>query len=1113
MLTGMFGWRMTFNFFRLVVLLTTPALRRAGAGAAMAPLLASLLALVLLLAAGAARAATDNVNGAHVAGCTRAGNTYTGPTLSQANDITIASGYTVAVSSPVSFTWFQVLKMSGSAVLRASGDLDLRGLQTNNTQVGGGTLAASGTFRLGSNDQTVTANVAAAAIATGGPSTRINGNVTVSGQADLGSSTTITGTLTAATVTAGSSLRIDGGIAASGTVSLSSNTTIKGGIAGIANVNNGRSGAVTTGSGSTITGNIVASAFTLASGGTLAGDINAATVELSAANAAVTGNITATTSLVVGSGGSVTGKIDSPKVELNASNVTIKGDINASTSLTISSGNTVNGNITGTTLTIASSNVVVNGNVTMKGDVDIGSGATINGDLAARNVTTHASGDSLNGNVAVNAIFLDWGATVSKTITCTGPGAVGCSCVTKADPNYKPSCGAAPASQAHHIQISHGGSALTCQAEPVTLTACANAACAAPHYNGATQVTLQPGGGVFTISGGTNNAASVRQTTAGTAMLSASGGANASTCVNTANGTASCEMLFSDNGLSISAPDHVAMTNASVSVQAFKSTNGGKSCVPLVASQTVSVNFSCTYTNPAAASAAKVPLWLRDKNAANTVEVACGGAGAGVPLAFDANGAAVANLQYAEVGTVTLKAAYSAAGLGASSPDSVTFTAAPARFKLSAERVATAPALAAGVFAKAGEQFTLTVKAVNDKGDVTTNFGKEIKAENIKIVPTVIEPANGIGKLSDPVKPIVNGVATDTYTFDETGTVKLAARLERETGNYMNNPTVGFQTTGELENKRFIPDHFDTVLMTKAEIDALPASRADARVMSCANLAPGNRPCPDATGSFINSRQPFFVKVLAYKGPGPSAALSMNYTGASARPITLSAATAPGGPAAAPTVVWSGATTPLYLFTGGVGIPANPAAQGNVPANLPALVLGAAYPAKVVPVTVYLRAADSEGATSDRGTTSLETQLTVVSGRLALGNSYGPPNASQPVGATTEYYMNDSVGYVFNPQMKVSAPLGATSATFNKCEKGLNAAQCASMRVAIPPTQLDIANGKGTFRVTPPNPAPTAIGTAEVSLGTLIPYLPSGQGRLTFGIYRSGPVIYRREVY
>jgi len=1076
MLTGMFGWRMTFNFFRFVVLLTTPALRRAGVVLARHRLsqLPACLVMLALLATNGARAATDAFDGGQVTGCKRANTTYTCDTLSQANDITIASGYTVVVDTDVAFTYFQVLKMSGSAVLRATGDLDLRGLQTANTQVAGGTLRASDTFLLGANDQTVTANVVAATITTGGPSSRINGNVTVGGQANLGSSTTITGTLSAATVTAGASLRIDGGITASGAVSLSSSSTIKGGIAGIANVNGGRSGAVTTGSGSSITGNIVASAFTLASGSTLAGDINAPTVELSAAG------------------------------------VTVKGNITATTALTIGSGNTVNGNLTGTTLTIAAANVIVNGNVTMKGDVDIGSGATINGDLSARNVTTHASGDNINGNASVNAIFLDWGSTVSKTITCTGAGAAGCSCVTRADPAYQPSCGAPPAAQAHHIQISHGGSALTCQPEPVTLTACANAACTAPHYNGATQVTLQPGGGVFTISGGTNNAASVRQTTAGTATLSASGGANATTCVNSANGAAQCQMVFKDEGLSISASDHVAMTDASVTVQAFKSVNGGKSCVPLVANQTVNINFSCTYSNPAAAKAAKVPLWLRDKNAASAIALACGGAGAGVPLAFDANGAAVANLQYAEVGTVALMAAYSAGGLGASTFDSAAFTAAPAGFTLSAQRVATAPALAAGVFAKASEPFTLTVKAVNKKGDVTTNFGKELTPENIRIEavviePVVIAPATAAGKLSDPTQPIVNGVAADTYTFDETGTVKLTARLDRLSGNYMNNATTGFKTIGETAPKRFIPDHFDTVLMTKAEIDALPASRPDARVMSCANLAAVNRPCPDATGSFINAKQPFLLKVLAYTGPGASAVLSKNYTGASARPITLAAVTAAGIPTA--TVLWSAAAVPRYGFSAGVGIPADPVG------NLPEVDLGAVYPNKLAPASVALRAADSEGASSNRGTASVESPLTVVSGRLALGNSYGAPNAAQPVGAAAEYYMNATAGWVFNPQMQVSAPLSATSAGFSKCDKGLNTAQCDSMRVAMPPTQLAIVNGKGSFRVTPPNPAPATVGTAEVSLGTLIPYLPSSQGHLTFGIYRSGPVIYRREVY
>jgi MSHA biogenesis protein MshQ len=1135
MLTGMFGWRMTFNFFRLVVLLTTPALRRAGAAAAMAPL----LALLLWLTAGAAHAAQDNFNGGSVTGCTRAGNTYTCPTLSQVNDITIASGYTVEVSSAVSFTYFQVLKMSGSAVLRASGDLDLRGLQTANTQVGGGTLAAGGTFRLGANDQTVTANVTAAAIATGGPSTRINGNVTVGGQADLGSSTTITGTLTAATVTAGSSLRIDGGIAASGTVSLSSATTIKGGIAGL---NGGRSGAVTTGSGSTITGDIVASAFTLASGSTLAGDINAPTVELSAANAAVTGNITATTSLVVGSGGSVTGKIDSPKVELNASGVTIKGDINASTSLTISSGNTVNGNLTGTTLTIASSNVVVNGNVTMKGDIDIGSGATINGDLSARNVTTHASGDNINGNASVNAIFLDYGAAVSKTITCTGAGASGCSCVTRADSNYKPTCGAAPpASGVHHFRITQPGNALTCQPQPVTVTACANSACSLPNYNGTATVTLQPGGKSFSFTGGETTSATVEQTTAGTATLSASGALNAHTCVNnsTSDPALQCQMKFDTTGLQISASDHVSMAaGATVTIQALKATAQNQNCVPLVASQTVNVNLSCEFDSPAADKAADVNVKV------GSASLDCRKAAVAVPFAFDKDGYATLPLQYAEVGKIKLKGSYTGAGAGFNAIGSDSFIAAPKAFLIeavsTATKASTATMAAGGVFAKASEGFTVKISAVNAETPprVTTNFGKETSAEGITITSGIAN-VDAAGNLDDARK---NGVitagkfaavsggaytsvndATGLWSFSDTGAIKLGVTLYNPTGYYMGFVDPAFKTAGAQNVSRFVPDHFETVLMSNDEVaasPALPAIPAEGRSMSCAGLSDATRPCAPAASSFIHSGQPFFVKVLAYNGATPQA-LTLNHLGAYAKAVALSALTAPGGATPTPggQLDWIKADgggpvagTANFIFDKGVGKLAAPVD------NMPRFLFSSAYPAKdVLPVTTYLRAVDTDGVSSQRPTpplpaaqiVSVEAPLTVVSGRLLVANTYGSPNGSVPVDATAQYYM--PVGYVFNPQAQVGSKGVAGFIKFDNCVKGL-AGRCPTMKAASPGT-LELKNGKGTFRVAPPSPVTTEIGSVDVSLGSLIYYLPSSTGRATIGIYRSGPVIYRREVY
>ncbi|HWW69300.1 MAG TPA: DUF6701 domain-containing protein, partial [Duganella sp.] len=142
--------------------------------------------------------------------------------------------------------------------------------------------------------------------------------------------------------------------------------------------------------------------------------------------------------------------------------------------------------------------------------------------------------------------------------------------------------------------------------------------------------------------------------------------------------------------------------------------------------------------------------------------------------------------------------------------------------------------------------------------------------------------------------------------------------------------------------------------------------------------------------------------------------------------------------------------------------------------------------------------------------TSVEAQLTVVSGRLLVANTYGSPNSSAPVDASAQYYM--PVGYVFNPLVQLTSGPIADFITFNNCLKGL-AGRCPSMKAAASPATLTLAYGKGTFRIAPPSPVTTTMGTVDVSLGSLIYYLPGSAGRATFGIYRSGPVIYRREVY
>lgn len=1077
----------------------------------------------LLMLAGAAQAANLNFNGGAVAGCTYSSGAYSCnniASLGSTDSIIIASGYTVVVNTNIALGFAQGLQMSGSAKLQTSGSnaIDLSGSQSLN--VTGGTLAAGGNFKLGASAQSITANVSAATVTTGGASTYINGTVTATGAISLGSSSTITGAVSGASLGSGSGSSL-GPLTVTGAVSLGSSNTINGALS---------AASISTSSSVTVNGAVSISGLAdLGSGIKINGNISGATITTDSP-ATITGSVTAATSFTLASGSTVTGNITAPTVTLSASGSTVKGNIAASSSLDIGSGSTVNGNLSGGGLVLRASSVVVNGNATFTGDVDIGSGNTINGDLTARNVNTRATGATINGNAAVNSIYLDWGASVSKTITCTGaaPGAPVCSCVTKADSNYKPTCGAAPPTGPHHIQINHSGTALTCQPQTVTLTACANASCTAPHSSASTTVTLQPGGKQFTITGGVNSAATVERATEGTAVLSSS--SHAYTCVNSGNAAQPCDMIFKKSGLTVSAPNHVSMVPATLTIQALTASANNQSCVPLVAGKTVSVDMGCAYNNPSSGTVSpKV----------GSTSLACGSTTA-VQMSFNASGTATPALEYADAGKIDLTASYSATGGGTAfnAVGSASFITAPEKFRIVATNAVTGiktPAPPPGIFAKASEPFRVEISAVNAQGEVTKNFG----LETVKEIPTFLQPAvangaegnNGI-IVSGQLKQVSAGTFTGAdgsagnWNFSDVGAIKLEARLANTSSYYQGYNNSGFQTKGELIIARFVPDHFDTVLMTNAQIDAMTPVPPLGRSMDCTGMLDGVKPCAGASNSFVYSGQPFFMKVLAYNGASPTPALTLNYAGTLAKAITISAWTAAGGelPPTGGVLGWSGAD-PKFAFTAGTGILAAPIAKPPdvLKANLPSFTFSKAYPeSDIPPATIYLRADDADKVSSLRSvkSSSVEAPLTVVSGRLLVANAYGSQNSPLPIDASAQYYMPS--GYVFNPKLNaVSGTTVDNQIKFDKCLKALDTSgnggeTCPgkpTLTVANTNDVLTLANGKGKFRVAAPTPTLTGIGSVRISLGSLFDYLPSTFGRATFGVYRSGPVIYTREVH
>ncbi len=1080
-----------------------------------------------MVGAGAAHAANINFNGSNTSPvCPLSGTTYTCATLPLGTNDTavISSGYTVVVNSGVSLAYAQGLSMSGTAALQVKGSLDLSA--SNGLNVTGGSLSTTGNFKLGASAQSITANVSAATVTTGGASTYIGGTVTASGDINLGSSTTITGAVSTTgtgSLTTGSSSTL-GPLSVKGSINLSSSNTINGSVTATS---------ITTNSSVTINGSITLAQTSggvadLGSGIKVNGAISAYSVQTTSP-VTLNGDVSAVSSLTLASGSSVTGNIVSPVVTLNASNSTVKGNITASTSLDMGSGVAVTGTVNTGGLTMRASNAVINGNATVTGDVDMGSGTTINGDLSARNVNTRASNAVINGNAAVNAIYIDWGNSVTKTITCTGPGAAQCSCVTKADPNYKPTCGAAAPSGPDHIQITHDGKGLTCEPATVKLRACANSSCSVA-YTGSTTVTLVPGGGQVTFTGDTS--ATVSQSSIGTTALSAGAGTQ---CVNTSTGTNSsgdasaCNMAFAANGLIMSAPDHVSMTSAALSIQIKKAGPNNAFCVPL-AQGSATLNFTCKYSDPVSGT---LKLALGNSGAQGL----CNGGNIPVDVSFDASGLASVPLQYPDVGLVNVTAAYSANAVDVAG--SASFTAAPDKFQI----VATAepPAALAGAalnnsavaFARSGDPFRLTVTALSAAGKATPNFGRESSAELFTMSPIVLKlPSDGsnpqatIGTFGN----IVNGVGASTagnaglWVYNETGVITLNAKLSNSSSYYMGKTALNsFRTTGTVD-LRFAPHHFDVLLLP-----GVP--------MNCNYVGGYSNPCKADTSStptFVYSGQPFAVQAKAYKD---ASTLSANYrlrTAGTAdtedvvRSITLSAASAAGGNVSSSFV--SNAASNFVFATdaithAGTGVATIlPIAPATAPV-LPSLQFtnnGPPYPS---PTTIFLRVTDTDGASSSRAG-SAEPPLTVVKGKMLINNAYGPANTAIPVEVRAMYWSGDANAWLFNPAFMPQSPaLGAAAAlqstdgTFANCKGGLN---CNNL--SLKATTLQFRNGKALFPVAAPSPA--ASGTVQVGLKQSLnpsaplfmdnnfPYLPIiDPGNITFGTARPSPVIYTREVY
>ncbi|MDH2916912.1 MAG: hypothetical protein PXX77_08565 [Gallionella sp.] len=459
----------------------------------------------------------------------------------------------------------------------------------------------------------------------------------------------------------------------------------------------------------------------------------------------------------------------------------------------------------------------------------------------------------------------------------------------------------------HHIQISHDGGALTCTPDTVTITACANALCTAPHYSGIVGVTLTPGGQAFTIDAtGVNSAATVQQASAGAATLDATSTAsNPATCWNTTTSTWDCAMAFSDSGFVVTVPNHTSCNNATATIEAVQAAPGTGRCVPAYQNVTRAVNLYSSYASPASGT---------QTITASTGAVSTSAPGTAHSLAFDATGTATITLSYPDAGQLTLTAG-DTAPTGASMAGNSTFVVAPASFVFSA--IPAAPLTA-------GQAFNATVTAMNGCATpaVTANF-------NGTVTLTSSNPQPSIGNataINADLSGFSNGVASANLTWNEVGTIDLDASLSSYFGWTLPTAATGTQTGVG----RFQPAYFDTAVTA-----------------GCATFTYAGSTAPAKAG------QPFTVTATAKEAGG---GITKNYAGATyAYATTLSNAGVTTGLA--------GNSIAAASFANGVGS-ANVTYEVAIPETVPLTLAMRATDAD--PITPVSSSGHTEGAADMR---------------------------------------------------------------------------------------------------------------------------------------------------
>jgi MSHA biogenesis protein MshQ len=745
-----------------------------------------------------------------------------------------------------------------------------------------------------------------------------------------------------------------------------------------------------------------------------------------------------------------------------------------------------------------------------------------------------------------------------------------------------------------HYRVQNNASGVNCQAEPVTITAhtVAHAATSADGQTitiTANRVSGAAGThGDFALTTGTgilNNGAADD----GVATYTFGVGENSvvlsykNTWVQTVNfavtdgvvtdtmGTASADagynqdLAFVNSGFRITdggatpaaatiATQTAGTTSATYGLQAIRTDTNTGACVGVFASGTdVTVDLASQCNNPIACIAGQ-NVTITNNAVAGTIAPNPNAAVTTYTsrsLRFGANSQALFTLNYPDVGAISLYARYSIPlGTGPSSGNLMTGTSnsfvvkpagftiantAPNQIKRTSDGfVNPAAASAAGTaFIAAGDNFSVTVTAVNSSGAATPNYGKEISPETVMLTPNLV---GGLGLTNNPTltNPTAfggfsGGSATGTtFGWGDVGIITLTPSVGD--ADYLGAGDVTGTASGNVG--RFYPKNFVlTGTSTLTNRSAASCSPASIFTYMGEGLSLGfTLVARNASGVTTQNYSGAFAKL----GIGT---FSNFVFGARSGATDL---TTRVDSSVSPTGSWASGVAAVTAVT---GIVRNP--LGTLDGPFTGLQFGIA-PVDSDGVAMSAFDFDADGnAVNERVKVGTTTEARF--GRMRLNNAFGSTLLDLPLPLSIESYTSAGV-FATNPDDSCTTLLGsnlrfayvAGTPNLTACETAINPAgtinffqgRASSTSASLAPIKLikpgsgndgavDVtvnlngASGNTCTAVGVASPAATNANKPWLlgNWGTTT-YTANPTGRATFGLFKSADqFIYLREVY